>query len=69
MFRLNTDQYKHLASLVDKVAIAYFAVIGYTSWAKGEFLVVAHAIPMFLALEALALYFLKSPKEPDDESK
>lgn len=64
---LNTDQRKHIASLLDKVSIAYFAVVGYTSWTKGEYLLAVHTVPTFVCLQGFALFFLK--KEPDDESK
>lgn len=64
---LNTDQRKHIASLLDKVSIAYFAVVGYTSWTNGEYLLAVHTVPTFVCLQVVALFFLK--KESNDESK
>jgi hypothetical protein len=49
--RLNSDQRKHIAALSDKVAIAYFAVVGYTAWTKGEYLLAVHTVPMFICLQ------------------
>ena len=60
--QLNADQRKHLASVVDKVAIAYFAVVGYTSYTQGNWLVFVHAIIAFAVTEAVALWVLQDRK-------
>jgi uncharacterized membrane protein len=60
--QLNQDQRKHLASVVDKVAIAYFAVVGYTAYTQGNWLVVVHAVPAFAVIEGLALWVLRDHK-------
>lgn len=63
--QLNLDQRKHLASVVDKVAIAYFAVIGYTSYTQGNWLVFVHAILAFAVIEWLALWVLSDRKDSE----
>jgi hypothetical protein len=60
--QLNEDQRKHLASVADKVAIAYFAVVGYTAYTQGNWLVLVHAIPAFATIEAFALWILRDRK-------
>lgn len=60
--QLNQDQCKHLASVVDKVAIAYFAVIGYTAFMQSNWLVLVHAVPAFVIIEAGALWVLRDRK-------
>ncbi|MBQ0946325.1 hypothetical protein KAK07_23500 [Ideonella sp. 4Y16] len=62
--KLNPEQRKHVAGVIDKAAIAYFAVVGYTAWSAGQYLVFAHAILAFVVFEALAVWILK---EPEDE--
>ena len=47
---LNYDQRKHLASVIDKAAIAYFAVVGYTSYTKGDWLMFVHALVAFAGI-------------------
>lgn len=64
--RLNQDQSKHLASVLDKAAIAYFAVIGYTSYTSGNWLVFVHAIVIFAIIELLALYVLRDKEHGND---
>jgi TRAP-type C4-dicarboxylate transport system permease small subunit len=63
--RLNLDQRKHLASVVDKVAIAYFAVIGYTSYTQGNWLVFVHALVAFAGIEWFALWVLSDRKDSE----
>ena len=53
--RLNYDQRKHLTAVIDKAAIAYFAVVGYTSYTKGDWLMFVHALVAFAVIEAGAL--------------
>jgi hypothetical protein len=60
--RFNADQLKHIASVIDKIAIAYFSVIGYTSYSSHNWLLLFHAIAGFVALEAVAVWVLKGRK-------
>jgi hypothetical protein len=62
--RLNYDQRKHLTSVIDKAAIAYFAVVGYTSYTKGDWLMFLHALVAFAVIEAGALWVLRSQEAP-----
>lgn len=64
---LNYDQRKHLASVIDKAAIAYFAVVGYTSFTKGDWLMFVHALVAFAGIEAVALLALRSEKAPQSK--
>lgn len=63
--RLNPDQSKHLASVIDKVAIAYFAVVGYTAYVKGDWLMFGHSVVAFGVIEALALLVLSGRKDSE----
>ncbi len=65
--RLNPDQSKHLASVIDKAAIAYFAVVGYTAYAKSDWMMFVHAIVAFLVIEAFALLVLSGRKESEQK--
>lgn len=56
---LSMDQRKHIASVIDKVAIAYFAVFGYTAYSSKDWILTAHALVMFLVIEAAAVRVLK----------
>lgn len=67
--QLNQDQRKHLASVVDKVAIAYFAVVGYTSYTQGNWLVFVHAVLGFTVIEAGALWLLGTRKDPEKQTE
>ena len=60
--RFNADQLKHIASVIDKIAIAYFSVIGYTSYTSHNWLLLFHAIAGFVVLEAVAVWVLKGRK-------
>jgi len=60
--RFNADQLKHIASVIDKIAIAYFSVIGYTSYTSQNWLLLFHAIAGFVVLEAVAVWVLKGRK-------
>jgi len=62
--RFNADQLKHIASVIDKIAIAYFSVIGYTSYTSHNWLLLLHAIGGFVVLEAVAVWVLKGRKVP-----
>lgn len=62
---LNADQRKHLASVIDKAAIAYFAVVGYTSYTQGRWLMFVHAVLAFAVIEALALVVLSDRKDSE----
>ncbi len=61
--RFNADQLKHIASVIDKIAIAYFSVIGYTSYTSHNWLLLFHAIAGFVVLEMLAVWVLKGRKD------
>lgn len=63
--QLNLDQRKHLASVIDKVAIAYFAVVGYTSYTKGDWLMFVHAIAAFAVIEVIGLLVLQDRKDQE----
>lgn len=56
---LNKEQRKHLASLLDKVAIGLFAVFGYTAWKESDVIVLVLSIVLFTFLEAAAIRILK----------
>jgi K+-transporting ATPase A subunit len=64
MLSFNLDQAKHLAGVLDKVAIAYFAVVGYTSYSQRDWLVFVHAVLAFAVIESLALWALSSGAKP-----
>lgn len=63
--RLNPDQSKHLASVIDKAAIAYFAVVGYTAYSQANWLMFAHAILAFAVIEWVALWVLSDRKDSE----
>jgi len=62
--RFSADQLKHIAAVIDKIAIAYFSVIGYTSYTSQNWLLLFHAIAGFVVLEAVAVWVLKGRKDP-----
>lgn len=62
--RLNFDQCKHVASVVDKLGIAYFAAVGYTSYTQENWLLLVHAVLGFCAIQAVAVLML-THKEND----
>ena len=59
MRRLNSEQRKHLTGVIDKVAIAYFAVVGYTAYTSNNWAMFAHAVVVFALIEALAIFVLR----------
>lgn len=62
---LNRVQKSHVASLLDKLSFAYFAAIGYASFKSDNWLLLLHAIVLFVIMQAFALWVLggKSVKE------
>jgi len=63
---LNPEQRKHLAGVIDKAAIAYFAVVGYKAYTTNAWETFFHALVVFAVIEALAIHVLKNEKPPDD---
>ena len=60
---LNKDQRKHIASVIDKIGIAYFAAVGYTAYTSKDWLLTAHALVVFAVIEAVAVRALKEPRD------
>lgn len=61
MFKLNKDQQKHLASVIDKVGIAYFAVVGYTAYSAKDWMTFVHAGFVFVVIQIVGVLVLKDP--------
>lgn len=62
-YLLNKDQRKHIASVIDKIGIAYFAAVGYTAYMSKDWLLTAHALVVFAVIEAVAVRALKEPRD------
>jgi hypothetical protein len=65
--RLNKEQRKYLAGVIEKASIAYFAVFGYTWISKGEWVLVLHALIAFAVFQLPGLVLLAGIKEKSDE--
>lgn len=58
-FKLNRAQRAHLASLIDKISIAYFAAVGVVAWLSKDYVFVLHAVVVFAFMQASAVYLLR----------
>ena len=54
----NLEQKKHLAALIDKLALAYFAAVGVSAWLKDDLLMALHAVVFFVIMEIGAVWVL-----------
>lgn len=64
--RLNKEQRKHAAGVIDKAAIAYFAVVGYTAYSASNWLLFFHAVVLFTVLEFGAIWMLRETEVRHD---
>ncbi len=63
--KLNWAQKAHLASLVDKISLGYFAAVGVVAWLNTDYLCALHAVALLAIMEAYAVYLVKG----DDDAK
>jgi hypothetical protein len=63
--KLNRAQKAHLANLVDKISLGYFAAVGGVAWLNTDYLFALHAVVLFAIMQAYAVYLLKG----DDDVK
>jgi hypothetical protein len=59
MVKLNREQRKFLAGVLEKTAFGYFAVIGYAAYTRAEWMLLAHSVPVFVAIIGAASYLLR----------
>ena len=62
--KLNRAQKVHLASLVDKISLGYFAAVGGVAWLNTD-LFALHAVALFTIMQPYAPYLLKG----DDDAR
>jgi hypothetical protein len=59
VLKLNREQRKFLAGVLEKTAFGYFAVIGYAAYTRAEWMLLAHSVPVFVAIIAAASHLLR----------
>jgi hypothetical protein len=56
--KLNREQKKHIAALFDKLSFAYFAAVGYVSYEASNYLLLLHAVVLFVIVQSIVVWLL-----------